>query len=204
MARHRRRGRRNPSLRGVFSAGKSAFSKHNLRTAAGLIGGVALTTVLTDLALSPSFMYPIKRSKIGEVVSTLFMSGISGMLARMVPLGAIKGQAGNIAMGGVVAGVTKALRYLTAGTSFSRFLNDYDEGMSAYADPRMIMNAVGTSGFMGNYADPRQIANAYHMQGINDYESFPQVQSAVRLDGLSNASRISEDDVTSAAMQGMM
>lgn len=204
MAKHRRRHRRNPSISGVLSAGRSAFSKEKMKTAGGLIGGMAATTALTEFVLSFGPLGMIKNNRILNVLATLAMSGVTGMLARAIPVSFIRNQAGNIAMGGVVAGVGKGLRYLTAGTPYGKYLSDYDESMSGlydFTDPRKILGAVGTRDF----TDPREIANAYQMRGFGDYESFPQVQSAVRLDGMGRfPNAVSEDDVTASVMQGMM
>ncbi len=162
MAKKHRRGRFNPVASLSRAVGK-VFDKKDAKKAAGIIGGVIGTTFLTDIALSPDFMSTVRNNKFLNVLSMLGMSAVAGYLARQTKY--TKAHANDIAIGGVVAGITRALKYVAKGSSWGKYLGEGDgmDGFDNYA--HLDTPLVNLHGF-GNYASPQ--SNLISMHGMGD------------------------------------
>lgn len=217
--------RRNP-LSSLKRAASSAFRKENMSKAIGIISGTIGTTILTDLALSPHWMSKIKDNKVLNVLSMFLMSGVAGLLAKQTKFTAK--HAGDVAIGGAVAAVTRALKYVAGEHHWGTYLSGED-GMNAYM--HIDQPLVGTHGFgayagpgtsmvsmhgLVNYATREQMANVYHMHGMSDCATLPQTmdprlvhidQSYPHMAGMAGPGGRShggsEDDITGAAIAGM-
>lgn len=213
--RHRRgrHGRRNPGIRAIFGAGRSAFSKENIKKAGGIIGGVIGTTALQRglTSFGPLHMFRADAgsgalTKALDVFSMLFLSGVAGVITSKTPL---RAYSGNVATGGVVAGVTRALQ-LFLGDHIRWGLSDYEgnqywgtDGMGNFLNTGTPM--VSLHG-LNNWLSPRQVSAPIGTSGMGDFVSMPQMQHPM-LTGMSHGGsgggRISEDDVTASAIAGM-
>jgi hypothetical protein len=171
------RRRRNPAaaLTSPVKAAMSGFEVSALKQAGAIaLGNIATATVSGMLTNKVSFL----NNKVGKVVATLALAGVMRAVAGKV----VPGMAKDIAIGGILAGVTKGLQAVAPQYFGTAGLEDDDFGLDG----------------MDDWLNPRGIATAQALTGMGDSLTAGQVQRAIPL------SDFDQDSVMDESMAGIL
>jgi hypothetical protein len=180
LGKHSRRTRRNrgsTSIRGIVGKSKAQITKgvRVLPTAGAiLLGNVGATWGVEQLA---KHLPILRTNKYAEVISLFGLGIVEGMLSKHIPVGIIKRSSNAFYVGGMLAGVTRSLKYIFPGTFSTCGIGDDMDGMGdwfASAGPQgnVAMAFPNTHGWRpphhGPYPHPRLPFHP-HMHGMGAY-----------------------------------
>ncbi len=159
---------------------KAGFAPNTLKRATAILLGNISTTFYVDQIGSRVPM--IRSNPVFEIGSLLLLAGANAMVAKRI----WPKHASDILIGGILAGVTRAVKTVLPGRFSTCGLGEDMEGMGGmdgwFADPRQIQHAFPLAG----YASPAAPTIGTH--GLGDEAMYHQVQptNVIQLDGLAN------------------